>query len=418
MNRSIAPDFKQAQKLDIVFPKKIEASNGVEIYVIDDVKDDSVKIDVEWNAGTKYQNKKLVAGFTNKMLLSGNQLKSALEISEEIDFYGGYTNLELDKDHSTLSLYGLTENIDQIFDLFSDAFLNADFPETELKKEVEISKSNFSIDIEKVKVLCRREFNQKLYGENSKYGQVAKLSDFNNLQRQDLVDFYIKHYSNKPVVFITGNVSDTFLEKVEAWCSNFKKEPEIFKSQHIEQYTGRIDIAKKDAIQSAIRVGRLMFDKNHPDYYSFQLLNTILGGYFGSRLMANIREDKGYTYGIGSGLAVLQDASYFFVSTEVGHEVKEETLIEIFKEFDILKSSLIPDDELQKVKNYTLGEFLRLADGPNSQMEIFKNIYFNNLPNNYYQKYIEAIHKTSAQDLQNLAKKYLVSEEMVQVIAG
>lgn len=418
MNRAVAPDFKQAKKLDVVFPEKIVSENGVEIYWLKEVKDNSVKLDIEWNAGTKYQSKKLVAGFTNKMLLSGSNQKTALQIAEEIDFYGGYTNLEVDKDHSSVTLYGLNDTIESIFDLFAEAFLKADFPEKELKKEIEISKSNFNIDIEKVKVLCRRTFNQNLYGSNSKYGQVAEISDFDNLKREDLIQYYKEFYSTKPVVFITGRVDEKLFEKLKKWLTNFNVEPQTDFKQNIAQTKGRIKVEKADAIQSAVRIGRLMFDKNHPDYFSFQLLNTILGGYFGSRLMANIREEKGYTYGIGSGLAVLQDAGYFFVSTEVGKEVREDTLNEVFKEFDRLKTELIGEDELQKVKNYTLGEFLRHADGPNSQMEIFKNIYFNQLPTNYYQEYINAIHSTTSADLKKLANKYLLEEEMLIVTAG
>ncbi len=418
MNRLIAPKFKQAQSLDIVFPEKNVADNGVEIYWLKEVKDESVKIDIEWNAGTKFQKKKLVAGFTNKLLLSGFASKTAQQIAEEIDFFGGYTNLELDKDHSTVNLYGLTENIESIFDLFSTAFLNVDFPESELRKEVEISKSNFNIDVEKVKVLCRRTFNQNLYGKNSAYGQLAVLDDFKQLNQSDLIEFYQNFYSTKPVIFITGNVDPEFIEKIKKWALNFNNEPHVLEKQNFEQHKGVLTIEKPDAIQSAIRIGRLMFDKNHPDYFSFQLLNTILGGYFGSRLMANIREDKGYTYGIGSGLAVLQDAAYFFVSTEVGKDVREETIDEVFNEFDILKKELVNDDELQKVKNYTLGEFLRQADGPLSQMEIFKNIYFNKLSRTYYQDYIRAIHTTTSEDLKRLAEKYLLKEAMLQVVAG
>lgn len=418
MNRSIAPEFKQAKKLDIIFPEKIVSANGVEIYWIKDVVDESVKLDIEWNAGTKYQSKKLVAGFTNKMLLSGSQSKSALQISEEIDYFGGYTNLELDKDHSSISLYGLKDNISSIFELFSEAFLSADFPQAELDKEIEISKSNYKIDVEKVKVLCRRNFNQNLYGSDSAYGQVAELTDFDLLNRSDLIEFYQTHYRTKPVIFITGEVSLEFIEQLKQWTNQFEKVHADFKGQTFTQKKGLIEVEKADAIQSAIRIGRLMFDKNHVDYYPFQLLNTILGGYFGSRLMANIREDKGYTYGIGSGFSVMQDAAYFFVTTEVGKEVKENTIQEIFNEFDLLKTDLVSEDELQKVKNYMLGEFLRQADGPNSQMEIFKNIYFNQLKDSYYQEFIESIHSTTAQDLLRLANTYLQKEDLLIVTAG
>ncbi|MFT4602081.1 MAG: zinc protease, partial [Arenicella sp.] len=154
------------------------------------------------------------------------------------------------------------------------------------------------------------------------------------------------------------------------------------------------------------------------DYFHFQLLNTILGGYFGSRLMANIREDKGYTYGIGSGMAVLQETGYFFISTEVGKDVKEETMTEIHKELKLLTEELITEDELMKVKNYMLGEFLRHADGSLSQMEMFKNIYFNDLKETYYFDFIQAVHDATLPGLKRLAEKYLNPKDMLTVISG
>jgi predicted Zn-dependent peptidase len=161
-----------------------------------------------------------------------------------------------------------------------------------------------------------------------------------------------------------------------------------------------------------------MFKKNHPDYFNFQLMNTYLGGYFGSRLMTNIREDKGYTYGINSHLTVQENAAAFIISTEVGTDVKEETIKEIFIELENLRTNLIPEDELQKVKNYMLGDFLRRADGPIALMENFKNIHFNQLKKTYYNDFIQAIHKATAPDLREVAQQYLQDSEMLIVTAG
>ncbi len=418
MNRSVAPEYTQAKDLKIIAPEKKVSASGVEVFLMRDVKDSSVKVDFEWSAGTKYQTKKLVSNFTNKLIFAGTAEKNSNQIAEEIDFYGGYTSLEVDKDHAALTIYGLNDKISDICSLVKDAFEKANFPQSELQKELSIAKSKFNIDIEKVKVLCSRTFNRKLYGEHSAYGQIADLEDFDKLTRQDLISYYNEFYKTKPVIFITGDVSDSFVEEILNWANEFVEERKVINPDVNNQAKGLIKIEREDAIQSAIRVGRLMFDKNHKDYFNFQLLNTILGGYFGSRLMANIREDKGYTYGIGSGMAVLQDASYFFISTEVGKDVNENTIEEIKKELKLLCEIEVSEDELLKVKNYMLGEFLRQADGPLSQMEIFKNIYFNNLKSSYYHDFIQAIHSASANDLKKLANEYFVEDEMLMVVAG
>jgi predicted Zn-dependent peptidase len=213
-------------------------------------------------------------------------------------------------------------------------------------------------------------------------------------------------------------VDDSFIEKLRSWTASLTPTDFNFKQKPFQQEKGRLEEPVEGAIQSAIRFGRLMFDKNHADYFKFQLMNTVLGGYFGSRLMTSIREDKGYTYGIGSSMSVMEDGAYFFITTEVGVDVREATIKEVYNELDRLKNELIPAEELGRVKNYMLGDFLRHADGAIAMMENFKNIHFNKLKPTYYTDFIHAIHEATAEELQALANKYFVESELTLVTAG
>lgn len=419
MNRKVAPSFKLAESLSLVLPQKIKLANDITLYWMKDVKDDSVKLDIEWFAGTKYQQQKLVASFTNKLLLSGNSKKSAKAISSEMDFYGGFVQDEVDKDHAAITLYGLRENFQSIFRVFQEAMLSCEFPEKEFEDERTIALSKFKIDSEKVKYICQRKFGECLFGEHHPYGQVAEAKDFEALNRDVLHEFYKEYYlGTKPVLFLVGNVDQKVIDDLHAWSSKLSEKKSSYPKSEVRPKPGRTEFLKEDAIQSAIRVGLIAVDKKHPDYFGLQVLDTVLGGYFGSRLMTNIREDKGYTYGIGSAVAVLEDTSYFFITTEVAKEVKEDTVKEIYTELDRLKNELIPADELERVKNYMLGEFLRHSDGPAAMMENFKNLWFNKLPETYYTDFIHAIHALKAEDLQNLANKYFVKDQLVEVIVG
>ncbi|NOQ73608.1 MAG: hypothetical protein GQ574_16500 [Crocinitomix sp.] len=420
MNRSIAPDYTQAENLAIQFPEKIQLAEGIQLFWMKDVKDDSVKLDIEWRAGSKYQAKKLVASFTNKLVLSGDENKPSSAIQEEIDYYGGFLQHELDRDHAGLVLYGLRDNIAKVFGIVTEALATVSFPEKQFEKERRVATMAFNIESKKVKNLCQRRFNLAVFGEESAYGKSADEADFAAVERQDLNDFYQAIYQEgTPIVFLVGNVEAAFIEELKTWAQSFRPKTNNYTAQLSRQEKGRIaNIVVEDALQSAIRIGRLMFNKTHPDYFGFQVLNTVLGGYFGSRLMANIREDKGYTYGIGSDLAVMEDAAYFIISTEVGIDVREETLQEVFNEIERLQNELISEEELSKVKNYLLGDFLRQADGPIAMMENFKNIHFNELPRTYYSDFIHAIHTTTAVELQNLAIKYLQREDLTIVTAG
>src|SRR5690606_9190368 len=158
-------------------------------------------------------------------------------------------------------------------------------------------------------------------------------------------------------------------------------------------------ISKANAMQSAIRIGRVMPNKNHPDYFSLQILTTILGGYFGSRLMKNIREDKGYTYGINAGVMSMQQAAFFYINTEVGVDVTDNALAEIYKEIELLQTVLVSDDELALVKNYILGQVLRSCDGPFNMASLFENVHFFGLDFDYYNNYIEKVKNIDAEEL-------------------
>lgn len=419
MNRSIAPEFSKAQDIKLIFPKCVALTEHINLHWLDETQDDTVKLDICWDAGSKFQSKPLTASFTNALLLSGSKDMTAHDISDKLDYQGGYVSHDIDKDQASITLYGLNDKIGEIFEVFSQGFNHVNFPEQELEKLKEIRKNGFKVSMEKVNTLCRQEFNKHIFGENTKYGKVAELSDFDKVESNDIKGFYNKFYrEHKPTLFLVGKVSPEFIEQLKTWAKNMGTTSPTYTKDDYKQTVGRITKSKEGAIQSAIRIGHLMIQKNHPDYYKFQILNTILGGYFGSRLMANIREDKGYTYGIGSGLSVLDDSAYFFVATEVAKEVVDNTITEIYNEIEKLKNEYIPTDELEKVKNYLLGEFLRQADGPIAMMENFKNIYFNNLSEDYYTDFIHAVNYVTAKQLKELANKYWIKENMLEVVAG
>ena len=147
--------------------------------------------------------------------------------------------------------------------------------------------------------------------------------------------------------------------KVPSYNKEFKSNPGLF------------NIQKDAALQSAIRVGKIMFNKSHPDFMDFFILNTVLGDYFGSRLMTNLREDKGFTYGVGSLVSELHASGIFIIGTEVGKEHKQSALDEIRAEITKISSQLIPEDELILVKNYLLGQLLKSADGPYAMTDLY-----------------------------------------------
>lgn len=207
---------------------------------------------------------------------------------------------------------------------------------------------------------------------------------------------------------------DAFIDVFGSWAS---RETTSFEG-HFENIKGYSHIEKPNALQTAIRIGTHLFNKTHSDYPDFLVLNTIIGDYFGSRLMRNIREDKGYTYGVGTVVSEMEKTGYFMIGTEVGKDVKDLALAEIKYELDKLKTKLVPNEELELVKNYMIGQLLKSADGPYSMMDLYLGVEHYNLDLEFYNKVIHSINSITPQRIKGLANKYLNWEDFTIVTAG
>lgn len=418
IDRTIQPKINLDTKFDFVKPHEFKIRNSIPGYWIEDNINESYKIELVFNSGTRYQKKKLVSSFMNNLLLSGTNSMNASQISERIDFYGGYIKIDTDKDHSIVTVYGLKKNIVKILSFVLHNINNCKFPTNEIENYRMISSEKFKQNQEKVSHLARRKFTETIFGKNTSYAQIPDIEDYSKVKEEDIETMFASNiiYGLKGI-FIVGAMDNNLMKELEGIPFYAHKEKE---SKFIFDGSDGISekITKKGAIQSAIRLGNTALNKEHEDYIPFSILNTLFGGYFGSRLMSNIREDKGYTYGIGSGIVALQEKSYFFISTEVNVDVYHNTIEEIQKEIDILHNELISDEELFKIKNYLKGKFIQGSDGSMAMMERFKGLWYHNLDYSYYDQYLETLNDISASDLQEIARRYLNFEKMNKIVAG
>ena len=303
--------------------------------------------------------------------------------------------------------------------LIVDAIDNVAFLEKEVEEMLADKKQAFHTNMEKVSYLCQREFQQRLFNSSEVYSKVADESYYENVASHELKKFFNEYYQNGLTkVVLVGDLVQDEVDDVIDTVGKWSKESAPSFEEEVNNLPGTIHLDKKDAVQTAIRIGRTLFNKKHEDYNDFLVLNTILGDYFGSRLMTNIREDKGYTYGIGTIVAEYKNIGYFMIATEVGSEVKDATLIEIQKEIDRLKTEPVGKEELSLVKNYLLGQLLKSADGPYSMTDLFLSADAQDLDLEFYNKAIHDLNNITPERLQELAKKYLVWEEMSIVSAG
>ncbi len=424
MNRTEAPAFKTIDRIDIIKATKEKLNNGIELYTVNAGSQEITKIEFVFKAGMYYQPAPLIASNTNSLIESGTKSYTANQISDGVDFFGSFLELEVGQDFATVTLYSLNKYLNESLKFIEEVLKYPTFPKDEFKIHVTNKKQKHLINSQKVDILARRRFSELVFGEKHPYGIQVQDNDFERVNVAEIKAFFKDHYSSKNCTIIaSGHLPKELLKTLNGFFgennwgnTNANISPDNIVLQTTKQ--SKHFIERPDAIQSAVKVGRLLFNKTDPDYFKFQVLNTILGGYFGSRLMANIREDKGYTYGIGSGLASFVNGGYFAISTEVGADVTKQTLEEIYKELGKLRTDLVSDNELETVRNYILGHFLRSVDGPFSLADKFKSIWEFGLGYDYFDNYFKAVKTVTPKELRDLANKYFKEDDLIECVVG
>ncbi len=423
LNRTEAPAFNTIDKIDIIQANKQILDNGIEVFTVSAGSQELSRIEFIFKAGMYYQNSPLIASCANNMAEMGTSKRTADEISDGIDFYGSFFECGAEQDYAHFTVFSLNKYLDETLEFTEDIMKNPVFPKHEFDIMLSNRKQKHIVNSKKVNMLVRREFNKLIFGAQHPYGVEVHDNHYDELQLQSVIDFYQSHYhSGNCTIIASGKLPENLIAVLNkrfgknSWGNLQQVKKDFIPFQTTTQQKNLI--VKDDAIQSAIRIGRPLFNRTHADYFKFQVLNTALGGYFGSRLMANIREDKGYTYGIGSGLGNLIRGGFFFISTEVGVDVTKKTLDEIYKELALLREELISEDELELIKNYMLGQFLRTVEGPFALADKFKVIWEFGLTYDYFDNYFNQVKSVQPIELNQLAKTYFQEKDMIECVVG
>lgn len=420
LNRQQAPDFKQVSAINFIEPEKRLLTNGVPVFTIYSGEQDLVRIEFIFENVNWKLEKPLQAIAVNTLINNGTNKLTAKEIAEKIDFYGAFFQTEYTQDQSSVTLYTLNKHLHSVLPVVKDVLTDSQFPQNELDIYIQNQKQKLQVNLKKNDIVSRKEFAHALFGDTA-YGVDINAQHYDELKREDLVAYFKAAYApNNCTIIVSGKFDTAGFNLLDSNFGSEWEKSEAVKNSFNFSATEKQFVFKEkpEALQSAIRIGQLAINRKHQDFSGLQILNTVLGGYFGSRLMANIREDKGYTYGIGSGISSLQQAGYLFISTEVGADVCGAALTEIYKEIDILKTTLIGEEELNLVRNYMLGSMLGSLENVFSHADKFKNIYFSGLDYDYYTKYIETVKTITAEELLVLANKYLTTESFTEVVIG
>ena len=382
-----------------------------------------IKLEFVFKAGSCYQDKPLVANLTNSLLREGTKDYSSAEIADTFDHFGASLLLSCDRDRATVGVICMKKHLHQLIPVLASLIKFPSFPDNELKLMCSRQKQEFITNMEKIGYLASRSFNIAIFGKAHPYGKMADSEDFENLYSLDLSAFHSTQYSSDCCeIFITSPKDDALyqlLEKSfgnESWGEQKTLNPawpQMARPENLDIY-----FEKKDSLQSAVRIGTGTIHPNHPDFNTFKITNSILGGYFGSRLMKNIREDKGYTYGISSNIISFDKNAYLVVGSEVNAIYSKQVILEILKEITVLQETLVSEEELVTVKNFMIGNFMQSMDGPFNFAEKYKELHYWKLEQNHFLKYLEQIQKVNPDDILKSAQMYFPVNQMIKLIVG
>lgn len=423
INRTIAPQIKDAVELDLRLKQcqKFVLDNGVEVYAIDAGTEEVLQLEWVFYAGNWYEENNLVAASTNYLLKNGTLKRTAYSINEHFEYFGSYLNRHCYNETATLTLHCLTRHLEELLPVVAEIITESNFSEDELQLYKQTNKQRLEVNFKKCEFVANRLIDEYLFGTNHPYGKYSSFEAFDKITKEQLHGFYDQYYVHgKCIIFVAGKLPSDLVSLMNRYFGRLplNKSSLPLKEHTVEPFKEKKHriINDPDGVQGAVRIASHFPGRKHPDFAKVQVLNNLFGGYFGSRLMDNIREDKGYTYGIHSYLQNHIQQSAWMVSTEAGRDVCEATVEEVYNEMLDLREETVEEEELMLVRNHMMGTILGELDGPFHIMSKWKNIILNDLGENYFYHSIETIKTVTAEELQALAKKYLAPENFYELV--
>ena len=424
LDRTIAPEIQQISHFFIRQPEKQSLANGMPLNILRAGSEEVVRFDLLVKGGQLHQTQPLQAVLTNRMLREGTRSFTSVEIAERLDYYGAWLDLSSSVNHGYISLYSLNKYFPQTIRILASMIQEAVFPEKELSTVLEANKHQFLVNNERVDVLARKQLNRSLFGSRHPLGKYAVFEDYDKITPDILRQFYDTHYhSGNCSAYISGNVTPEIICAIEDhfgdghWGkgSSVTRTPDFLPEPEPQK---RVFIEKENAMQSSIKMGGFTLGRKHPDALKYKVLVTLFGGYFGSRLMSNIREEKGYTYGIGAGIVSYPGNGILIISTEAGNEYINPVITEVYHEMDRLCAEKVNSQELTMVKNYMLGDMCRSYESAFSLADAWIYLESEELDQDFYSRSVEAVKAVTPDELQELAQKYFCKENLIEVVAG
>lgn len=392
--------------------------NGIKVIELNQGTQEVVKFDIIYRGARILEQKKLTAKFCASLMREGTASYTSSQVANKLDYYGAVLRTASNLDFNYLSLSCLSKYFEELCPILSEIIHQPSFLESEVDKMKRTTIQKVAMDLSKNEILSYRILTEELFGEDDPYGYNTQKELIQDLSRKDIIDYYEANIgSSNCFIVIGGKFNPNFVQLINTFFGQLKKDvkPIVYQQSQLPKPGIQKVIYTKNEFQASIKMGQRMFNRHHEDYPGFFVLNTILGGYFGSRLMSSIREKLGYTYNIYSGIDHLIYDGYFYIGTEVSTDLIEKTMKAIGKQVGILRDNKIKKGELEMVRSYLMGNFLNLVDGPLNSASLVRSLELDGCLDGEFERFIEEIVNIDANRLMDLSQKYLLFDEMITV---
>lgn len=423
LDRSVAPEIKNFGDISLPVPENTRLSNGVELLVLDCATEDVVRLDLIFNGGLFEQDKIMSCRMMLSMLKQGTKDFDAACIAERLDFCGAWLQTRTYDHHTVITVYSINRCLGNVLEIIEQMVKYPVFPEHEFNVLKKQAISELRNNRQRVKYIATSQFNKKFFGKDHPLGRPNSISSLKGLSTDDLKDLHSRYLTKDGLrIMLTGKINAETLSLVDKyfgkeWGSG--KHSVKLNSPVISPSKGRLFISHKSgSLQSCVVMGIPAIERGHEDYIPLRILVIVLGGYFGSRLMTNIREEKGYTYGISASLIGRPDSAYIFISSESDTKYTGPLIREVKKEIDKLVKHQIGEEELEIVKSNILSDLVKTVDSPFSIAEFHITAICCGIPDDYFEKHIELIKNISPEKLRQTAEKYFVQDNLFILVAG
>lgn len=395
-------------------------ANGTKIHAYAQRDLSVFQMEVVVLGGRSTEKSNLSAKCLSGILKDGTSSKTSDDIADAIDLYGGKLRVWSNMDFITMSVSALSRYASEMIALSFDIYSKPSLKATDLERYKKAEIQRLMVALTKNENVAYRHFTHLIFGDTHPYGYNSTPEMYEAVTIDQVITHFESNFiSSRTHLFYSGYLGDDALNDIRRSFGNLEcgsDSPALTQYAYNDTVRQEVKILNRGEQQSSIMVGRRVIGRNHPDFPALYLTLMILGGYFGSRLMKVIREEKGLTYDISCHIEHMLYGDFFYISTDTTDV--NEVLDEIYHQIQIIKTEQVPSDELKMVKNYVMGTFLTLTDGPFRRMQFLKSLVLTDYTAEDFAAFMHAMLSIDAEAIMSVANLYLKKENLLQVVVG